>query len=274
LNDDAITVGSFNFGESELLAELYAQALEASHYSVRRAFGLGAREFVAPALAKGLVELVPEYAGTAVQFFSVGSASPVADEAATHDALIQATAGHHITVLDASPAQNANAFVVTRQLADRLGLRSLSDGARVAPELTLGGPPECPSRRSCLVGLEDAYGWKIGRFVTLDAGGPITLQALTDGAIDVALLFSTDPAVSDERFVELADDRHLQPAENVTPLIRTEVVDRWGPKVIDVVNAVSARLTTDDLRTLNKRVAGGAPAATVAAEWLAAESMP
>jgi osmoprotectant transport system substrate-binding protein len=270
LGDDAITVGSFNFAESELLAEIYSQALEANRYSVRRAFGLGPREFVAPALAKGLVELVPEYAGTAVQFLSLGATAPVADVGVTHDALVSAVAGGGVTALEPSPAQTANAFVVTRQLADRLGLRSLSDVTRVAPELSMGGPPECPSRPSCLVGLESVYGWKVGRFVPLDAGGPVTFQALTEGAIDLALLFTTDPAMDDERFVELADDRRLQPAENVTPLVRTEIVDRWGQNVVDVIDGVSARLTTDGLRNLNGRVDTGTPTRVVAADWLAA----
>jgi osmoprotectant transport system substrate-binding protein len=141
LGDDAITIGAFDFAESELLGELYGQALEGRGFDVRRAFGIGPREIVAPALARGLVELVPEYAGTALTFFSLGAATPSADVAATHAALEQAVAPRHLTALAAAPAQNANDFVVTSETAQREGVRSLTDVARVASQLTLPWRP-------------------------------------------------------------------------------------------------------------------------------------
>jgi osmoprotectant transport system substrate-binding protein len=273
ISDEAITVGSFNFAESTTVAEIYSEALERRHYPVTRAFDLGPREFVSPALSTGLVQLVPEYAGTAVQFMSLGSTAAVADAAATHDALVRSIASRPLTALDPAPAQSANTFVVSRALADRLHLRTLSDAAAVAPELSLGGPPECPNRPTCLLGLEQTYGWKVKQFIPLDAGGPVTLQALHEGAIDVALLFTTDPAIDDEDLVQLTDDRHLQPAENVTPILRTEVVSRWGHGVVDVLDEVSMHLTTDELRGLNRRVAHGTSVSVAAAEWLSAEGV-
>ncbi len=153
LQDDAITVGSFDFAESELLAEIYSQVLEGGGYHVRRALDLGPREFVAPALASGLVELVPEYAGTALQFFSVGSETPGPDAARTHEALVRTLAGRHLEALAAAPAQDANTFVVSRANAERYGLHDLSDLAQVSSRLVFGGPPECPSRPFCLLGL-------------------------------------------------------------------------------------------------------------------------
>jgi osmoprotectant transport system substrate-binding protein len=273
LSDDAITVGSFNFAESELLAEVYSQALERGGFHVRRAFRLGPRELVAPALSRGLVEFVPEYAGTALTFSSLGSSVPTAGAQATHDSLVRALAQHHVTALAPAPAQDANAFVVTHDTATRLRIRTLSDMARRASTLTFGGPPECPSRRQCLPGLELVYGLRFKDFVRLDTGGPVTRQALKDGYVDVALLFTTDPSIERDHLVELADDRGLQPAENVVPLVRTEVVDRFGPELVSVVDAVSERLTTEELSDLNAKVDSGKTAAAVAAAWLKSASV-
>ena len=265
---DQVTVGSFDFGESELLAELYSQALEGGGFTVRREFGLGPREFVAPALARGLVDLVPEYAGTAVQFLSLGSVQPGPDEAETHRALVRALESTPLTALEPAPAQDANAFVVSRATAERLRLRSLSDVAPVAAQLTFGGPTECSSRPYCLMGLERVYGLRFKEVVSLDAGGPLTHQALQTGIVDMALLFTTDSAIGFGDFVALDDDRHLQPAENVTPIVRSEVVDRAGAGLVERVNAVSAELTTEELRGLNLQVEDGSALSDVASAWL------
>jgi osmoprotectant transport system substrate-binding protein len=272
VHDDAITVASFDFAESRVLAELYAQALEGRGLQVRRAIGIGPRELVGPALSLGLIELVPEYAGTALGFLSLGHVAASADPAATHDALVDAAASRNLTALSAAPAQNANAFVVTRTTAEREHLQRLSDLAAVAPKLTFGGPPECPSRPLCLEGLESRYGVHFGDVLALDTGGPTTRQALEQGAIDVGLLFTTDPAIGTGDLVALQDDRGLQPAENVTPLLRTEVVDRWGPEVTATLDALSARLTTDVLRGLDAAAADASPAA-VARDWLRQEGL-
>ncbi len=268
LADDVVTVASFDFAESRLLAEIYSQALETAGFDVQRAYGLGPREFVAPALASGLVEVVPEYAGTAAEFYSLGAAEPGDDVAATHDQLVAALADEPIVALAPAPAQDANTFVVTRATAERFGVSTLSDLGPVAASLTLGGPPECPNRRLCLGGLTDVYGLTFGEFLPLDAGGPLTVQALEQGQIDVALLFTTDPLLDDLDLVELADDRGLQPAENLTPLIRRELVDRWGEDITSVVDATSERLTTSGVRDLNRQLLRDrADVATVAAAW-------
>jgi osmoprotectant transport system substrate-binding protein len=274
LGDDAITVGSFGFPESVLLAELYSQALEESGFRVERVLGLGPREFVGPALHAGLIELVPEYGGTALDFFSAGDVAPGADPATNHRVLDRVVAENSIAALDAAPAQNANTFVVTEDTARRYGLTALSDVTAVAPELVLGGPPECATRPLCQVGLRDVYGLEFADFVALDAGGPATHQALDDGYVDVAVLFSTDPELVD--YVELIDDRHLQPAENITPLVRTEIVERWGGEVVAPINAVSHELDTEALRQLNTVDAatpGAGDVATIAADWLQAQGL-
>ena len=271
LGDDAITVGSFNFPESVLLAELYSQALEAGGFTVDRAFDIGAREFVGPALDAGLIELVPEYAGTALAFRSRGAARPSADVDATRRDLTRLLAGSDVTALGSAPAQDANAFVVSHDTADRYHLQRLSDLADAAGSLSFGGPPECPSRPLCLEGLQARYGVRFDEVVALDAGGPLTHQTLRNGGVDVALMFTTDPELDD--YVVLADDKRLQPAENVTPLIRRDAVERFGPDVVEVIDAVSRQLDTDTLRELNAIDAeqpGSDDVASIAATWLRA----
>ena len=269
LGDDAVTVGSFDFPESTLLAEIYSQAIESKGFEVERQFGIGPRELVLPAMSAGFIEFVPEYLGTAEQFLSLGAARAGSDAPAIHRALDQTLRTGNLVALTSSPAQDANAFFVTSATADRFGLRTLSDVAKVDQDLTFGGPAECASRPLCLLGLHDEYGLTFKHVASLDAGGPLTRQALREGAIDIALLFTTDPAIDSEGFVELEDDKGLQPSENVTPLVRSEVVDRWGADFVDAVDAVSDRLTTAELRTLNAKVANGADdVGAVARAWL------
>lgn len=134
--------------------------------------------------------------------------------------------------------------------------------------MTFGGPTECPSRPLCLGGLRSVYGLSFAEFVPLDASGPLTVAAFHSGQIDVGLLFTTDGTIDAEGFVPLRDDRHLQPAENVTPIVRPEVLAAFGPRLADVVNAVSAALTTTDLRAMNAAVDGGASPTAIARTWL------
>jgi osmoprotectant transport system substrate-binding protein len=272
LGDDAVTVASFDFPESELLAELYGQALRAAGYDVDLVPDAGPRELVGPALARGVVELVPEYAGTAVQFLSLGDVDGSPDAAANRAALEATLAPRDLVALEPAPAQDRNTFVVTEATAERYDLRDLSDLRGQDRRLRLGGPPECRTRPLCLPGLRDRYDLRFAEFVTLDAGGPLTVQALEQGHVDVALLFTTHPEVG-AGLVALRDDRSLQPAENVTPVLHREALRHFGPELAAPLDQVSARLTTRALRSLNGRVADGRPAADVAAAWLAAEGL-
>ncbi len=273
LDDDAITVASFNFPESVLLAQLYGQALRSAGFRVELALDLGARELVQPALQKGLVELVPEYAGSALEFVA-GQGSASADERATHRTLARAMASRGLTVLAASPAQDRNGIVVTKETATRYGLRAISDLGPVAPQMAFGGPPECRERALCLAGLASVYGLRFESFVPLDEGGALTVAALQAGQVQAALLFTSDGQIDAHGFVLLEDDRHLQPAENVTPIVRTDALHRFGPKLAEVTNAVSAALTTEDLQRMNDDIAAGEAPAAVAAGWLAEHGLP
>jgi osmoprotectant transport system substrate-binding protein len=273
LGNDAITIGSFDFAESELLAEIYARALERRGFKVERMFRLGPREVVQPALSTGLLEFIPEYSGTALQFLSLGGSKPVSDVDSTHDALTEALVSSPTVALAPSPAQDANAFVVTQETAQRYGLATISDLKDVAPKLILGGPPECPTRPLCLPGLEEVYGLRFDGFLPLDAGGPLTEQAIDDGYADVAVLFTTHPRLTGRDLIALKDDLDLQPAENVTPLVREEIVKLWGTPFEEVVNTVSKRITTPALRQLNAEIAAGTDSSTVAKMWLTSQGL-
>jgi osmoprotectant transport system substrate-binding protein len=264
-----ITLGSFDFPESVLLAHLYAGALSARGYPVRVLPDLGSRELVEPALMTGLVQLVPEYIGSALEFVSLGRAHATADVAATATALAKAMAARGIVIARPALAQDANAIVVTGATASRYRLRTISDLVRVAPGLVFGGPPECPERPDCLPGLRRTYGLQFRAFAALDAGGPLTRQALAAGDIGAALLFTTDPAIGAGHLVELADNRDLQPAENVIPVIRRATADRYGPGLLAALDAVSVRLSTDALTALDAQVElGGRDPRAVARSWL------
>jgi len=268
-----ITVGSFNFPESILLAYIYADVLAAKGFPVRVLPDLGTRELVEPALMTGLVQLVPEYTGSALNFISLGRRSATSDAAQAYRSLTLAAARRGLVAARPAPAQDANAIVVTAATAARYHLRSIADLANVARKLVFGGPPECRERADCLRGLERRYGLRLA-FIPTDTGGPLTMQALVSGQISVGLLFTTNPAIPRRHLVILADNRDLQPAENITPLVRRTTTDRYGPRLLTALDAVSARLTTPVLRSLNERMElDGLPPRKVADEWLRAQAL-
>ncbi|HEX6875725.1 MAG TPA: ABC transporter substrate-binding protein, partial [Nocardioidaceae bacterium] len=269
-----ITVGSFDFPESVLLAHIYASALAAEGFPVRVLPDLGSRELVEPALMNDLIQLVPEYTGSASDFLSLGRLPSSSDAEATYQALARSAQRRGLVAAQPAPAQDANAVVVTAATAARYHLRSIDDLVDVAPELVFGGPPECPKRPQCLPGLERTYGLHFKAFAPTDAGGPLTRQALISGQIGVGLLFTTDPSIAARGLVILTDNRALQPAENVTPLVHRETVARYGRRLIAALDAVSARLSTRTLRDLNAHVQlGGMTPRSVARDWLRSESL-
>lgn len=244
-----ITVASFNFSESHIVAHIYAKALAEAGYETEVREGLGNREVVGPALEKGEVDLYPGYAASDLEFFNkgAGEATPDADETVTK--LNEHLKDLKAEALEPSGAININAFVVTKATAEKHKLAKVSDLAAVAKDLTLGGPAECPERPFCAKGLKDTYGVEFGTFRPLEPG-PLTYNALGDGDIDVAVGFSTDGAIAANDFVVLEDDKDLQNADNIVPIISTSVLD---DEVRELLDALSAKLTTEDLTELNKR---------------------
>jgi osmoprotectant transport system substrate-binding protein len=269
-----ITIGTFDFPESVLLAQIYGGALRGQGFPVRVEPDLGSRELVDPALMRGLIQLVPEYAGSALEFVSLGRLSATSDAQGTSKKLARSVAGAGLVAARPATAQDSNAIVVTAATAARYHLRSITDLARWAPRLVFGGPPECPGRPYCLPGLKHTYGLHFRKFVPLDAGGPLTLQALDAEDVDVALLFSTNPSIRTEKLVTLTDDRGLQPAENITPLVSRGVVAHYGPGLLAALNRVSARLYTGSLRAMDALVQlTGRDPRQVAGSWLRAQGL-
>jgi osmoprotectant transport system substrate-binding protein len=269
-----IRLASFDFPESELLAQLYGQALGQHGFPVEQVVQLGAREVVAPALEQGKVDMAPEYLGSALNFLNDRDRVATADPALTHARLEQAFAPRGVSVLAYAPAQDRNGFVVSGDLARRHGLEKLSDLTPMARRLSLGGPPECAQRPLCLKGLEDVYKLQFARFEPMPSRD-VTAAALGTGEIDVGMIDTTDPNLlkPGADLVQLADDKRLQPADNVVPVVRREIVDAYGPPLVRLVNAVSAKLSTADLTSLNRQVADGQPAAQVATAWLRAHTI-
>lgn len=253
-----LVIGAFDFPEGQIMAQLYAGVLRAAGQPTK-VVTVANREKMGPRLESGKVQLVPEYLGSFAEFLNVQANGPDAAPAASNDrvrTLKRARAlakPEGLTVLTPSRAENVNAFAVTTAFATANGIATLSDLAAWSQvnSLRLGGPPECPERPFCQLGLERVYGMRISEFVPTDAGGPLTRIALDTGAVDVGVLFSTDGAVVDLAFTVLADDRRLQNVDNLVPVIRT---DARTPAVVAALGRLSAVLTTSDLVFMNKAV--------------------
>ncbi|MGH2676063.1 MAG: ABC transporter substrate-binding protein [Actinomycetota bacterium] len=265
-----LTVGGVAFAENQIAAEMYAQVLENAGYTVERQTGLESREVLQPAIEAGDIDIAPEYLSSLLLFLDPdAAASGDPDEA--RSALEPLLEERGQTLLDSSEANDTNAFVVTPETAGANDLATVSDLATVAGDLTLGGPPECPDRPFCLPGLQEVYGVEFGEFVALDVGGPLTVEALEGGDIDVGLLFSTSSVIGENGWIVLEDDQQLQNAENITPVVRTEVLN---DEITELLNGVSATLTTENITELNGRVEiDGEDPATVATAHLEAEGL-
>jgi len=265
---ESITVAAFNFSESAILANIYGKALQPKGYRVTFKPNLGTREVVQPALLKGEVDSYITYAATELTFLNIpgeaGQATPDVQQTVTR--LRDAYTPKGVSVLDASSATDANGFAVTKATADAKKLVKMSDLEPFASQMTLGGPPECPTRPFCQPGLETTYGLKFKSFKPLDAGGPLSKNALANGDVDVALIFTSDGAVQARNFVILQDDKHLQNADNVVPILRTQKVN---DEIKSIWNSISSKLTTDDLVAMNKKAdVDKEDPATLADQWL------
>lgn len=247
-----ITVGSANFPESQLLAEIYAQSLEADGVDVERRLNIGARELYLQALEDGSIDLLPEYNGALLSALVEGGEVPrevnTPDE--VYDAL-QDVLPEGTEVLEQSEAEDKDTLTVTQETAEQYDLDSIDDLEGVAGDLTLGAGPEFQERYQGVVGLEDVYGVEFGTFRPLDSGGPLSVQALTDGTVDVANIFSTDSAIEQNDLVVLDDPENLFLAENIVPLIRSSVAT---DEVTQTLNDVSDALTTENLTEYLARV--------------------
>ena len=248
-----IRIGSTNFSEQLIVGELYAQALEAAGYKIERKFNLGAREIVVPALESGQIDFEVDYLATLLSFLDK-EAKGSTDASATAKTLDDKLKAKGLVQYDFAPAVDQNGIVVTKDTAARLKLSKVSDLTAVAKDLTFGGPPTCPNREFCAIGLQKVYGITFKTFKPLDTGGPLTVAALEGKQIDVALLFTSDAIISVKGFVLLEDDKKLQLSDNIVPILRKDIAEKGGSDLRTRVNDVSKKLTTAELTELNKQV--------------------
>ncbi len=259
----SITVGSANFPESQLLAEIYAGALKAKGVDVTTKLNIGSREAYIPALQDGSIDLIPEYTGVLAQYFNKDAKAT--DSEGVYKEL-QAALPAELTVLDKSAAEDKDSVAVTKATADKLKLTSIADLEGKSKDLVLGGPPEWKTRETGVPGLKKVYGLEFKSFRPLDAGGPLSVQALKNGQVDAANIFTTDPSIPANSFVVLEDPKSLFAAQNVVPLATKAKVN---DTVSGALNAVSAKLDTKTLTDLlSKVVTDKKDPDAVAQEWL------
>lgn len=263
--DGSVTVGSADFPESQIIAEIYAGALRSEGIEADTQLGIGAREAYIGALEDGSIDAVPDYTGNLLTFMDPEATATGEEEIL--EALPSALP-EGLSVLEPAPAQNKDSIVVTRETADEHGLSSLAEIGPLCPDMTFAGPPEFQERSYGLEGLEENYDCVPGSFEPInDAGGPLTIDALTSGDVDAADVFTTTPAIVEEDLVVLDDPESNFAAQQVIPLVAQQRLPDGAPEVMD---DVSENLTTEDLIELNQEVSGDqAVSAQQAAEgWL------
>ena len=264
--DGPIVVSSANFTESEIIGNLYSQALESAGADVETQFNIGSREAYIPALSDGSIDVIPEYTGNLLLFLD--PEADVSSPDAIAEALPAALEAEGLAGLESADAENKDSVVVTAETAEDWDLEQIGDLAEHGDDLTMAGPPEFAERAVGLPGLEATYGVTVDSFEPIaDGGGPATVDALVGGDVEAANIFSTNPAIEAEDLVVLEDPEGHFAAQNVVPVVRQ---DRLTDDAQTALDAVSAELTTEDLVALNLRVSGDEKVepATAAADWL------
>jgi len=265
----SITIGSTNFSEQLILAQMYAAVLEKAGVDVQTRLNLGAREVVFPALEKGDIDLLPEYTGAALSFLDPEATAVEPQEVLT--ALRSKLEPKSLVALDPTPAEDKDAFAVTKETAEKYKLQKISDLEPVAGQLVIGGPPELKTRPAGLPGLKKLYGIEFKEFKALDAGGPLTVSALKKGDIDVARVFTTQGVIAEEGWVVLQEDKLLEPAQNLIPIGRKDAVT---DQISQALNALAPKVTSEELTKLNAQVdIDKKDPETVARDWLTQQGL-
>ena len=262
-----IVIGSTNFEEQAIVSNIWADVLKKAGYQATVEPALGTRAIVVPAIEKGQINLEPDYAASLLGFLHGGNPQAAGDNITTAiPADDRALGSFGVTVLPASKALDTNVFAVTKATANKDHLTTLSSLKSYASHLTLGGPPECPTFSGCEAGLVRVYGLHFAGFKSLDEAGPLSVAALKNGEVQVVELFSSDGNVVSNNFVALTDNKHLEGADYIVPVIRKSV-DTSG--VASVLNNIDQKLTTTAISKLNLDVTSKQeqPAA-VAQSWV------
>ncbi|WP_328479132.1 ABC transporter substrate-binding protein [Streptomyces sp. NBC_00377] len=248
---DTVVVGSNNFAESILIADIYGEALKAKGIKVSYKPNIGSRETTYGLLKNGSITVLPEYNGSLLAYLD---AKAEQTSLATVNAAAKAKLDSKLTLLESSPAEDKDSVTVNAATAEKYSLTAtstLADLKEIAPKLVLGGSPEFQTRQQGMLGLESVYGLKFKSFKALDAGGPLTQAALKKDTVQAADIFTTDPTITKEKFVVLQDPKNLFGFANVTPLVYKSGLSQEG---IDALNAVSAKLDTKSLLDLDSQV--------------------
>jgi osmoprotectant transport system substrate-binding protein len=243
----AVVVGSANFPEDELLAQIYVDALQGKGVKVTSQFNIGAREVYYPEIEKGAITIIPEYNGALL----TTSVDPTSTAASTEEvnAALKAKLPSSLEILNSSSAEDKDSITVTQATATKDHLTSISDLTPYAKDYVIGGPPEFKTRADGLVGLQKIYGLTFKSFSPLDESGPITISSLANGKVQAADVFTTTPQIITDHFVSLSDPKNMFAAQNITPLVYKKGVNST---IVSTLNAVSAALTTNALLQMNK----------------------
>ncbi len=265
----SVVVGSANFPESELLAEIYLIALQKKGIKATAKLNIGDREVYYPQIQKGVITVFPEYNGTLLSVAVDPKAT--AKTTAAVDAALTAKLPATLQILNPAPAQDSDSVTVTAATAAKYHLKTIADLKPYAKDMVLGAPPEFKTRTDGISGLKATYGLTFKSFVPLDESGPVTLKALTSGKVQAADVFTTTPQILTDKLVPLADTKSNFAAQNIIPLVYKRAMN---PTIIATLNAVSAKLTTTALLQMDNAVINQhADYATVAAAFLQAEGL-
>jgi osmoprotectant transport system substrate-binding protein len=248
-----ITLGSKNFTEQKVLGEVYAEALEAAGYTVKREFNLGDEKTALKALKGGQIDAYPEYTGTALgSFFNVSGDKLPHEAQAAYELVKTDFEKDGIAALPPTPFTDSNEVAVTEATAKKYNLTNISDLASVASKLKIYGSPECRSRNDCLKGLQDTYGLKFKSFTPVDLS--LRHEVLTSGKADVSIVFTTDPQIARDKLVLLKDDKQLFPPYNSTVLIEKKTLIDLGDGFAKTIALVNTKLDANVVQELNAKV--------------------
>lgn len=267
-DDSSITIGSADFLESQLLATIYSHGLQDAGVSVNEKLNIGSREIYLEALKDGSIDMLPEYSGT-----YLSALDPQVTET-DPDKIIADLSGKiddDLELLDASQAENKDAVTLSKDFADKHPeVTKVSQLKDLAGDMTLAGPSEWKERYMGVTGLKEVYGLNFKTFKVLDAGGPLTISALKSGQAQAGDMFSSDPAIEDNGFKLLDDDKNLFLPAQVVPVVRSSKITDEGKATID---KIQAKLTTDDLVEMNREANNGDDLGDIADKWLKDEGL-
>ncbi|HZC71918.1 MAG TPA: ABC transporter substrate-binding protein [Jatrophihabitans sp.] len=264
----SVTIGSAAFPENVLLADIYGDAMAAKGVTVKKKLNIGERSVYIQALQDGSIGAVPEYTGSILYYLNTGASEKTPDD--VYSALQEQAAAKGFVPTQFAAAQDSDTITVTQDTASKYHLKTIGDLKSVAGQLTLGAPAQFRTRADGVPALKSVYGVEFGNFTVTQAGGTVTVNALKNGSIDAADIFSTDPSIVQNHFVSLEDPESMFAAQNIVPLFDQNVLTQ---PMKDACDAVSAKLDTATLAQLVAHVASGQDPDAVAKGWLAHEGL-